>query len=153
MQIQFKQAVSLKGKNGKSKDYSRGIHEVDSEHLEDPHFHRLLKAGLVLDVEETRVIAPTSLQDKQKRLAEKLAKASKTAVPSASKKPDPAPSGGEEGSSHAALSSPPVVDDPEQKDPPPELSEEEELAKMEAEEDAAEKAKAAEKASKKQKNR
>ncbi len=82
MRVRFHQAVHLKGKTPKKgKDYSRGVHEVPEEHLADPHFHRLIKAGLVDDGEAPRGVAPASFQERQQRLADKLARSAKVPSP------------------------------------------------------------------------
>lgn len=152
MLVKFNQAVHLKGKTVKGKDYSRGVHEVHEEHLADPHFHKLVKAGLVEDGEAAKVVAPASLQERQRMLADKLAKPAPSAkVPSqgqSAQKPAVAA-----GASQAPVA-PPVADVPapavDLVDPAEKLkadqekADAEELAKMEAEE-AAEKAKAKQK--------
>lgn len=132
MLVKFKQAVHLKGKDGKGKDYARGTHEVSEAHLMDPFFHKLLKAGLVEDGEAAKVVAPLSLQDRQKALAEKLTVAPKQSLP---KSPLP----GDDQAASAADSAPTITPEPAAGE-----AEQEELAKPEAEE-ADEKAKASKK--------
>lgn len=67
MRVKFKQAVYLCGR-----EYSVGTHEVPGEVLKHKFFHRLIKAGMVEDGEATPVAQPTSIVDRQKKLAERL---------------------------------------------------------------------------------
>lgn len=137
MRVQFKQAVHLDGK-----DYPRGIHEVPEKALQSKFFHKLIKAGLVLDAEAAQVVAPVSEHQRQLKLAEKLAKA-KPAAPSAPQAPlgaaDDAPPAETEGGGDVSPSDPPGPDDLEEDEKT--KAEAEEYAKLEAEE-AAEKIRA-----------
>lgn len=152
MLVKFKQAVHLKGKDGKGKDYSRGTHEVPQSHLESSHFHKLMKAGLVEDGEDARAVPALSFLDRQKKLAETLSK------PKAKSKAQPSAVIPSQGQSAAAPAEPteapeapvaPPAGEPSSDDQlPPEKSEDEQLAEMEAEEAKVEKAK-----SKKQKGK
>src|SRR4051812_38511809 len=73
MRVYFKQSASFGGK-----EYKVGSHEVSKEVLAHKFFHKMIKAGLVVEEEAKAIISPASLQEKQARLAEKLmAKAGK----------------------------------------------------------------------------
>lgn len=80
MLIKFNQAVVLKDENGKEKHFKRGTHEVQESFLKSRYFHKLMKSALVEDGKAERSVKPQSLADRQRRLAEKLAK-TPTAVP------------------------------------------------------------------------
>ncbi len=73
MKMQFLRAVHLGGKT-----FSRGIHEVPEECINHKdfrkYFDKLMKKGKIVDAEEIAVVSPVSFQERQKRLAEKLAK-------------------------------------------------------------------------------
>lgn len=72
MLVKFHQAVHLKGKSGKGKEYPRGTHEVPLEHLTDPHFYRLVRAGMVSDAEAIKTVSVSSLQDFHERLVKRI---------------------------------------------------------------------------------
>lgn len=74
MRVKFKQAVHIGGK-----DYPRGVHEVSEAHLKDKYFHKLIQANLVEDAEATKVVSADSLQDRQRKLAERILPAAKAA--------------------------------------------------------------------------
>lgn len=75
MRIKFKQAIELKDAAGKRpKKFPVGVHEVEHHHLTTKWFNRCLKAGFVEDAPEAEIEKPVSLIDRQKALAEKLAK-------------------------------------------------------------------------------
>lgn len=138
MLVKFKQAVHLKGKTVKGKDYSRGVHEVCEEHLADPHFHKLVKAGLVEDGEAAKVVAPLSLQERQKQLAEKLAPKPKAPIPPKEELPPAA-----DASAPEAPALEPSANEEQPAPPADPSAEDAELAAMMAEEEKA-KAEAAE---------
>lgn len=71
MRIQLLQAAHLGGKS-----YALGIHDLPEKAIEDRFFHKLVQAGLAVEPEASAFVAPESLQDRQKRLADKLVKAS-----------------------------------------------------------------------------
>ncbi len=91
--VKFNQAVRLPpGKGGK--DYSRGTHPVPDDAMGSTFFHKLMKAGLVEDGEKAKANALIPLQERQKRLAAKLAapKPAPVAAPKVEDKPaDEAP--------------------------------------------------------------
>lgn len=66
--VKFLQAVHLSGK-----DYAKGSsHPVTDEMIAHPFFHKMVKAGLIVETEASKVITPESLQERQERLAEML---------------------------------------------------------------------------------
>lgn len=68
MRIHFKQAVHLDGK-----DYALGTHDVPESVLKNnKYFHKLMEAGLVMDAEGKEIISPESLQERNRKLSEKL---------------------------------------------------------------------------------
>jgi hypothetical protein len=79
MRLQFKQAVHLEGK-----DYGLGHHEVPDHVIKKKHkfIERLVQAGLILEGDAmSKPVSAETLQERQKRLAESLAKASKAVSP------------------------------------------------------------------------
>ncbi len=60
------------------KTFSRGTHEIPEECINHKdfrkYFDKLMKAGRIADAEEAPVVSPLSFHDRQKKLAEKLAK-------------------------------------------------------------------------------
>lgn len=67
MKIQFLKTVMI----GKS-HFKIGVHEVSDEILETKAFHKYLSAGWVCDPDEKALIKPESIDERNKRLAEKL---------------------------------------------------------------------------------
>lgn len=67
MLYQFKQAVHLC-----KKDYSRGVHQVSESVELDPRFLKLVQLGLVVEAEASKVISPASMQERSKKLLDKL---------------------------------------------------------------------------------
>ena len=75
MRVHFKQAVHLRGKDSKGRDYSPGVHEVPDDHLQSPFFNKLLQAGLVTSTSaDVKTIHAETFQERQMRLAERIAK-------------------------------------------------------------------------------
>jgi hypothetical protein len=99
MLVKFKQAVRLPP-GPKGKDYYPGVHEVPAEAIQHPYFHKLIQHGLVSDGEASRTAEPSSFQDQQKKLFDRIA--------SLQKKPSATPSQGQ-----SAPSSGPVKAGPE----------------------------------------
>lgn len=165
MRVKFLQAVHLKGKDGKGKDYPRGTHEVPEAHLACKHFHNLVKAGLVEDGEAVKTVASVPLHVRQANIAAKLAadgqkklEASK-AAPAAKEAPqppskEPSESAGDEGGD-VTPESPPADDRAPDSDfeAPADKSEEDLLAEMEAEEAAKQAEKSKAESSKKSKHK
>lgn len=90
MKFQFKQAVSLRGKDGKGKDYTLGFHEVSDDHQAHPFFEKLVKAGLVHEAGVAALAAAkpvSSHSEHMKVIADKLAK---TSAPQPQKESDAA---------------------------------------------------------------
>jgi hypothetical protein len=69
MRVKFLQAAHFAGK-----DYGKGTHDVPEVVTSHKFFHKMVEAGLIVDVEASEMIAPKSLQERAKDLAEKLAK-------------------------------------------------------------------------------
>lgn len=67
MLYQFKQAVHLNGKN-----YPCGVHEVDEKTEYHSYFLKLVSAGLVLEADVKKAVSPVDLQERSKKLLEKL---------------------------------------------------------------------------------
>lgn len=69
MRIQLLQAAHLGGKS-----YKQGVHDLPEAAVKDRFFHKLVQAGLAIDAEGIAPVLAESLQQRQARLAEKLAK-------------------------------------------------------------------------------
>lgn len=68
--VKFLQAAHVGGE-----DRKRGsVHEVSEVMSKDPHFHNLVKAGLVVEAAATQTLAAESMHERQIRLAEKVLK-------------------------------------------------------------------------------
>lgn len=69
MSFVFKQAVSLCGK-----DYHRGVHRLSGAILEDAIFKKYCALGMIISSESEPILAPQSIEERNKKLAEKLSK-------------------------------------------------------------------------------
>lgn len=67
MQVVFKQAVCIKGK-----DYAKGAHNVPESVLVDKHFLKYVKAGLITESHVLPVKTPAQVTVEQDAFAEKL---------------------------------------------------------------------------------
>lgn len=67
MQYQFKQACHLNGK-----DYHLGVHDVPAETEMHPHFYKYVEAGLIVDLEASKVVSPETTVERSKRLLDRL---------------------------------------------------------------------------------
>lgn len=121
MRVQFKQAVHLRGKASQGRDYPPGIHEVPEDHLQSPFFHKLLKAGLVTSTDVKTIHAET-FQERQAKLADRIAKQTKAAAPLPMVAPlqpsDAAPPVAASEDAAAVEEAPPVVLDPPAEEAP-----------------------------------
>lgn len=68
MQVTFRQSVCINGI-----EFKKGTHEVPKDVLAHKYFHKLIQAGLVSEAEGLKV-TPETLEQRNKRLSEKLLK-------------------------------------------------------------------------------
>lgn len=86
--IKFLQATHIAGK-----DYAHNsVHPLSDELIAHPYFQKLVNSGLVVEAEAVQIITPASIEERQKALADFIAKkgAAKKAKAEAQK-----PEGGE----------------------------------------------------------
>lgn len=67
MLYEFRQSVRLH-----EKSYSLGVHEVDEKTEKHPFFLHMAKAGLVLEAPDKKVEKDLTLQERSKKLCDKL---------------------------------------------------------------------------------
>lgn len=56
------------------KDYSRGIHDLTEKAENDPYFLKLIGAGLIVDVEGSKIISPESAKKRAEKLLNRISK-------------------------------------------------------------------------------
>ena len=85
MRFRFMQAVNLGGKN-----YKKGLHVLPLDVQKNGFFQKLLKAKLVLSADAEKTAAPPlALNERNKKLAEKLVAPKSKTKSSASSEPAP----------------------------------------------------------------
>jgi hypothetical protein len=68
--IKFLQAVHIAGK-----DYAHNsVHALSDELIAHPYFQKLVNSGLVVEAEAVQIITPASIEERQKALADFIAK-------------------------------------------------------------------------------